>query len=258
LIHIENVSEIYTPRNLMIWLISAFKSGFINSVGLLMTGKFVSHVTGFGTQIGMAVGHEDFFFGAELLIIPVSFIGGGVLTSYILENRKSPEEIPTYHLVQGLITLLLGAILLLVESGVVSSKESFDLDNNYNFIEFMIIGILCLVCGLKNALTTWSSFGKIRVTHLTGISTDIGLNLLRTFNPKFPTSRFKEERIVNLSRILIFFCFSLGAYLSAVTFSVVGYKAFYLIFSLSLFMSVISFLDHQKLKEGQAEFLSRV
>jgi uncharacterized membrane protein YoaK (UPF0700 family) len=78
--HFELISEVYDLKNIPIWLISAFKAGFINSAGFLTTGKFVSHVTGFGTHAGLAVGHQDYFFGAELIFIPLSFIFGGVVT----------------------------------------------------------------------------------------------------------------------------------------------------------------------------------
>jgi uncharacterized membrane protein YoaK (UPF0700 family) len=64
MVHIENQDHIFSKRVAWIWLIAAFKAGFINSAGFLATGKFVSHITGFGTQVGMAVGHNDFLFGA--------------------------------------------------------------------------------------------------------------------------------------------------------------------------------------------------
>lgn len=51
----------------------------------------------------------------------------------------------------------------------------------YGLFELMMIALLCLICGLKNSLVTWITKGKVRVTHLTGLSTDIGLNLLKTF-----------------------------------------------------------------------------
>ena len=66
MIHCENVADVYTKGKMSLWLLSAFKAGFINSAGFLISGKFVSHVTGFGTQVGIAMGHSDYFFGAEL------------------------------------------------------------------------------------------------------------------------------------------------------------------------------------------------
>jgi uncharacterized membrane protein YoaK (UPF0700 family) len=245
-IHSETVTDVYSKQNIPLWLISAFKAGFINSAGFLITGKFVSHVTGFGTQVGIATGHEGYFFGAELLIIPISFISGGVLTSYILDKNYEAHETPPYWKVQTLITGLLIFIIALGEAYLVNQKIPFDVDENYNIIEFTVISVLCLICGLKNGLVTWSTFGKIRVTHLTGLSTDIGLNLIRTFSKSQPSPRFKEERFINVLRIMTFLCFSVGAFISAILFPVVGFKLFFIPLVISILMSGLSIWDCRK------------
>lgn len=243
MIHSENISEVYAKRNIPLWLISSFKAGFINSAGFLVTGKFVSHVTGFGTQVGIAVGHEDYFFGAELFIIPISFILGGVITSYFLDRKYDMGETPPYWKVQSLITFLLLIIISLGEMGMVKSGIQFDKDFKYDYVEFSIIAMLCLICGLKNGLVTWSTFGKVRVTHLTGLSTDIGLNLIRTFNKEQPSPRFKEERKVNILRMLTFAFFSTGALISALIFPKLGLKTFFIPLTISIGMSIISIID---------------
>jgi len=249
MIHSENVSDVYSRKHIPIWLISSFKAGFINSAGFLMTGKFVSHVTGFGTQVGVAIGHEDFFFGAELLLIPLSFILGGVITSLILDRNYGENDSPPYWRVQGLITLFLALIMGIVE--IYNFDIPFDQDNKYNFLEFAVISMLVLVCGLKNSLVTWGTFGKIRVTHLTGLSTDIGLNLVRTFYPSQPAPRGRESRSINILRMMTFVCFSIGAFISAVLFPILGMKGLMIPLVISTGMSVISILDARKrIKKG--------
>lgn len=236
MIHINDQSQIYSWKYSWIWLLSAFKSGFINSAGFLATGKFVSHVTGFGTQVGISVGHDDFLFGAELLVIPVSFVLGGMVTSVILDRNYQKGETPSYFLVQGLITILIGVVILLGERDFTS----------HNVMEFVVIGLLCLVCGLKNALVTWTTKGKIRVTHLTGISTDLGLNLIRTFMPRQPSPQFQEKRIVNVHRFLTIAAFSSGAFISALMFPRFGYNGFLLVFVISILMTAVSIYDWKK------------
>jgi uncharacterized membrane protein YoaK (UPF0700 family) len=247
MIHSETVVEVYSKRHVLLWLISSFKAGFINSAGFLITGKYVSHVTGFGTQVGVSLGHEDYFFGIELLIIPLSFIFGGVITSWLLDkNGHDKMYNPPYWKVQGLITLLLIGFILIADSKFLNGTElPFDSDNIYSGIELLLISTLCLVCGLKNSLVTWSTFGKIRVTHLTGLSTDIGLNLLQTFSPSWRSTRFKEERFVNILRIMIFIFFSTGALISALLYPSIGPKCLYIPVLISIGMSVVSVLDRR-------------
>jgi len=241
MIHCDNVADVYKKDRMLIWLLSSFKAGFINSAGFLITGKFVSHVTGFGTQAGIAIGHSDYFFGGELFIIPAFFILGGVITSIVLETGARKHNRPSYYLIQGLITALIALVILIGESGLVSTTEPFDLDNRYQFMEFSVIALLCFICGLKNSLVTWTTFGKIRVTHLTGLSTDIGLHLIATVFPKYKNVRLKESRDINIHRILTLFFFSTGAFLSALVFPRIGFKAFYIALAISTFMTIISF-----------------
>jgi len=253
MIHIKNPSEIYRPKYAWMWLLLAFKAGFINSAGFLATGKFVSHVTGFGTQVGMAAGHKDWFFGAELFVIPFSFIAGAVITSAILDREYKGGETPPYHLIQALITLLIGIVILLGEGILSGDWSRFDVDANYSLQEFLIIALLCLICGLKNSLVTWTTQGKIRVTHLTGISTDFGLNLIRSLNPKQPSPKYKEEKIVNILRLLTLLSFTTGAVLSAMFFPQFGYKAFFFVMLISLSMTVMAMIDRYR----QAKSFSR-
>jgi len=246
MIHCENVSDVYSKEKIAFWFISAFKSGFINSSGFLISGKFVSHVTGFGTQVGIAMGHSDYFFGAELLIIPFSFILGGVITSFILEDTKEKNSNPSYHYVQGLITFLIAVLIFLGEFNLVSADVPFDQDQSYNLVEFMIIGLLCLICGLKNSLVTWATYGKIRVTHMTGNATDIGLHLLSLISPRHKESRLKEKKMINVYRMGLLISFSMGAFISAIVFPWIGYKAFLIVFGISVLMTCFSFYDKKR------------
>ncbi len=243
MVHLEVVNEAFTKRNIGLWLISAFKAGFINSAGFLAAGKFVSHITGFGTQVGMAVGHSDYFFGAELLLIPLFFILGGVVTSFVLDRDYAPGERPKYYLVQGLVTFMLFLIILLGTSKFGYSFERFDLDGSFDSIEFSIISLLCFTCGLKNSLITWTTYGKIRVTHLTGLATDLGLNLIRSLGFKQSAPRFGEERIVNLTRFLTLISFSIGAFLSAVLFPKIGFGCFIIVFLISFILTLVSWRE---------------
>lgn len=241
MIHCESPATVYHPKNVPYWLISTFKAGYINSAGFLLTGEFVSHLTGFGTRVGITIGHRGYFFGFELLMIPLSFILGGVVTSLILDRHYERHEIPPYHEVQSLITVLIGTLVIMGELKLFSDELQFGTDGVYSLYEMAAVFLLCFICGLKNALITWTTYGKIRVTHLTGLSTDIGLNFIRMFNKDFPGPRANESKIVNWIRILTFLFFSAGAFISAMIFPVLGLKTFLVAFALSLTLTIISF-----------------
>lgn len=241
MIHCTAPDDIYRKDKVTIWLISAFKAGFINSAGFLLTGEFVSHVTGFGSRVGITMGHEEYLFGFELLLIPFSFILGAVFTSFILDKDYKQFEYPPYFKVQGLITTLIALIIILGELEIFSDQKAFGDDGRYEFVELFILSLLCFICGLKNGLVSWTTYGKVRVTHLTGTATDIGLNLIRMFNPKHPSPRFKEPIKMNYLRIALVLTFSAGAFISAVLFPIYGLRGFFIAFLLSFAMTLHSF-----------------
>ena len=256
MIHCESIEDVYRAKHIPFWLVSAFKSGFLNSAGFLLTGEFVSHITGFGTRVGITMGHEGYIFGLELLIIPAAFIFGGVVTSMMLDPSLKSNQFPPYHRVQALITALIGVIVLIGESHLIDETVQFGADENYSFIEFFVISLLCFVCGLKNGLVAWTTQGKIRVTHLTGLATDIGLNLLYTLKRRRLSPRFREGSRVNVLRFGILFCFSTGAFVSAILFPQVGYKGFLVVFVISLVMTLVSSWNAKKLQHKDSAELT--
>lgn len=192
----------------------------------------------------MAIGHEDFFFGVELLFIPLAFIFGGTVTAFVLE-KDAEEKNHRYYIIQGLVTFMLAIIMAAGES-LTNEKTPFDTDSSYDIKELFLITCLCFTCGLKNALVSWTTYGKIRVTHLTGLSTDIGLNLIRTFYPDWKHARFKENRRVNLVRIFILLSFTTGAIASAVSIPLLGFKGFMITFFISLILTIVSVRDYRR------------
>lgn len=247
MIHLRDLSDVYRPRYMWIWWLSAFKAGFINSAGFLVTGSYVSHVTGFGTQVGIALGHRDYFFGIELLVIPFAFIMGGVVTSLILDYGKKSKEPPPYFLVQGLITGIIGLVLIMGESRFGSLVPEVPHPTQYGYFEFTIITLLCFVCGLLNSLVAWITGGKIRVTHLTGLSTDIGLNFLKMIPSKNNPYFVEAEQRANFVRVFIFIFFSIGACSSALILPQLGYNGFSIILFISVLLTVVAFRDRRRM-----------
>ncbi len=253
MVHVE-VKDLYNKEYTLLWSILSFKAGLLNAAGFLLAGSYVSHVTGFGTQIGLAFGLQNFTFGLELLIIPIGFISGALITSLILDSKYNKLEVPNYPIVQFMITFLLGIICLGFEFKIFTTHPILDQSKNTIYL----IGLLCFICGLKNALTTWATHGKVRTTHLTGLSTDIGLHLQKLFKPEGSNSRYPEPRKVTYVRIATLISFSIGSCISAILIQQVGYKIFYISFSISVLLLAISILHRNQIKYGQQTLIKGV
>lgn len=242
------LDDLYRPRFVILWMLLSLKAGYLNAAGFLATGKFVSHVTGFGTQMGISIAHEDYLFGSELLIIPIAFILGSSIPAWILDAEYSRDKLPPYHYVQILVTIGLGIVLILGTQGVFGAFSTVRDDVH----DIVMIGILCFILGMKNGLTTYATLGKIRTTHLTGLATDIGLHLPKLFRNNMQ-SRMPERRSVNTVRVLTFLSFSLGSLIAAFIFPRYEYQGLIFPFVLSLGLSTVSYISYQRLRRSSHE-----
>ncbi|MBQ0777853.1 MAG: DUF1275 domain-containing protein, partial [Pseudomonas sp.] len=89
--------------------------------------------------------------------------------------------------------------------------------------------LLCFIMGLQNALITKLSNAEIRTTHVTGIVTDIGIELGKLVywnadkSPTLPKVSANRSRLTVLSLLLM--SFFLGGVIGALGFQHIGYIA---------------------------------
>lgn len=235
-----SLSDLYRAPYVFLWMLLSFKAGFLNAAGFLAAGRFVSHVTGFGTQVGVSLAHEEYAFGIELLIIPLAFIAGSMVPGLILDRDYSSHKVPPYPIVQFIITFSLAVIAALGISGWFGEFSTIEND----FHDIVLLGFLCFVCGLKNGLTTWATYGKIRTTHITGLATDIGLHLPKLFRGT-QNGRFPEQGRVNKVRVATLLSFTTGSLVAAFIFPRFGYYGFLLPAILSFCLLVVSVMNYR-------------
>lgn len=199
------------PR-IAIWSAFGFQAGFLNAFGFLAFGSFVSHVTGVGTQIGMAVGHNSIWYEFELLGFPLAFIFGafvaGVFTSARLERELSPK----YDYVLLAIPVGIGMMLLLGTRGLFGPFG----EGLLVWHDFVLMYLLSFLCGLQNACIAVLTGGAMRTTHMTGISTDIGTDLSRILFGKLKSAELELTKKTNFTRVSIFVSFALGSVFSVI------------------------------------------
>lgn len=145
----------------------AFVAGAANAGGFLAVHQYTSHMTGIVSSMAdhIALGAPDVVLsGAGALL---SFVSGAACTSLMVNFARRRRMHSVYAL-----PLLVEAVLLLA-FGVVGSRFSAVAGL---FVPFTVM-LLCFMMGLQNALITKLSRAEIRTTHITGIATDIGIEL---------------------------------------------------------------------------------
>jgi len=87
--------------------------------------------------------------------------------------------------------------------------------------ETVLAGILLFSMGVQNSLVTQISNSTVRTTHLTGLFTDLGIELSQLFFYKRKEQRQKLTQSIEL-RLAIIICFFIGCVIGGFLYSVLS------------------------------------
>lgn len=167
LLHVADRHRTASTTRLLGYLL-AFNAGAINAGGFLLAGQYVSHMTGFTSQVAdsIVLGHAALLLAAVGALI--AFIAGAAVTALIVNWARLHRLRGAYAL-----PLILEAALLL-PFGLVGA---ITLTWPTPFAVPLGVLLLAFIMGLQNAVGSKASGGRIRSTHMTGNVTDLGIEL---------------------------------------------------------------------------------
>jgi uncharacterized membrane protein YoaK (UPF0700 family) len=145
----------------------AFVAGATNAGGFLAVRQYTSHMSGIVSAIADQAALGDVRLMLAGIGSLLSFLTGAGCSAVLVNwgRRRSLQS-------QYVLPLLVEAALLLL-FGLLGShlalSEAF-------FVPVTVI-LLCFIMGLQNAMITKLSGAEIRTTHMTGIVTDLGIEL---------------------------------------------------------------------------------
>ena len=206
------------------WYLLIFNAGCINAGGFMASGKFVSHVTGFATLFGVDLIDDRPESAWEIASVPIFFLLGSFISGMLIDRPVQLKKQPHFDYALGLsaICLFLAAergTLILAPLG--RFGQIFSLEQVY-----VLLAFLCLACGLQNAAVTSFTRSSVRTTHLTGITTDLGLGLARLTTYKRNSSVFQQEARSSLFRCGSILAFVSGSAMGSWFFVRLGYSGF--------------------------------
>ena len=205
--------------NRLLGSLLAFNAGAINAGGFLMVKMYTSHMTGFASMLAdnLVLGNAKLVLGALGTLL--AFTAGAATTAVLVNWARHHWLRSEYAL-----PLLLEAVLLLV-FGLMGAT----LGRQTPFAVPLTVLVLAFTMGLQNALVSKISNSQIRTTHMTGIVTDLGIELgklfywNRTATP--PDSRVRANRIKLRLYGTLLGMFFLGGLAGAFGFKYVGFVA---------------------------------
>lgn len=157
--------------NRQLGLTLAFVGGAINAGGFLAVHQYTSHMTGIVSAMADNLALGTFSAVLAGLGALLSFIAGAVCSAMLVNfarQRGMHSEYALPLMVEAMLLLcfgLLGSRLAHIEGPFVS----------------LTVMLLAFIMGLQNALISKLSNAEIRTTHITGIVTDIGIELGKLF-----------------------------------------------------------------------------
>lgn len=162
-------------RNVWLAAVLALVAGVLNSVGFVAVSVYTSHMTGITASIADHLVLGSFALVAVGVEALASFIAGAMACAVIFNWGRR----------RGLRSRF--ANVLLVEAVLVLSFGALADQLAWTHREHVFVVVLCFTMGLQNATITKVSAAQIRTTHVTGMVTDIGIELGKlTYRSRMP------------------------------------------------------------------------
>ena len=191
----------------------AFNAGAINAGGFLLVSMYTSHMTGFASMLAdnLVLGNMKLVLGALGALL--AFTAGAALTAVLVNWSRHNwlrSEVALPLLVEAALLLIFGLM------GATLTRQT-------PFAVPLTLLVLAFTMGLQNALVSKISSSQIRTTHMTGVITDLGIELgkmfywNRTGTPL--ASRVRANRIK-----LRLYATLLGAFISGGLVGALGFK----------------------------------
>lgn len=178
--------DVNAKRALLLWMALCVAAGATNVIAFIACNRFVTHVTGIATTIGLDA--ADFEHAIDYSLVLLSFIAGACASEFVLG---------TGPIRRGMSRALLCVAAILGSVAVAGRLDAFDAFTQgvEDPRTFVFLGALAFAMGLQNGSIATATGGRVRTTHMTGPATDLGVALARL------TSHSRKER-VNASQLV--------------------------------------------------------
>lgn len=215
-------------ENLQLAASTAIAAGMVNVVSVIAFFAFTSNVTGhmaiFAEEIVKGHWYQVWVVFAWLFL----FLFGAFSSNFIVNSFKKKSQILGHS-----IPISIELILLVIVGyyGHMHYKESLQ-------ETVFLVGALLYSMGLQNGLVATISGGKVKTTHVTGLFTDLGMEIAMYVNPKYKTTEELKSKL--RLHVTIGTSYFLGGVFGGYMFMLLDFKVFYLV---CVILAIVLYLD---------------
>jgi uncharacterized membrane protein YoaK (UPF0700 family) len=194
-------------HNLGVASILSFVAGIVNVAGFLAVQRLTTNVTGHFAFFVDELFKLNFREGFIYFLYIFFFFLGSFLSNILVEIVSKVNETLIYVIPIIIESIILFLVAIFGQILIVESP---------NLLAFSLL----FAMGLQNSLVTTISNSVVRTTHLTGLFTDLGIELSQLFFYKLRVQREKLYSSIKLRLTIISFFF-FGGILGAIIYSTV-------------------------------------
>jgi uncharacterized membrane protein YoaK (UPF0700 family) len=203
-------------HNIQLASVLSFVAGVVNVTGFFAFHQLTTNVTGHFAFFADEVIRLNWETATIYLLYILSFFAGAFVSNLLVEFMIE-RDVRLTNVVPVLTEIVVLAIVALLSYEAQRSAPN------------LMVCSLLFAMGLQNALVTSISNAQVRTTHLTGLFTDLGIELSQLFFFRKHEQRARLKASVKLRLVIISFFF-LGC--------IVGGYAFAWLHTLTLFIGV--------------------
>ncbi|MBD0725671.1 hypothetical protein B6A10_10810 [Flavobacterium sp. L1I52] len=186
-------------HNLRIATVLSFVAGIVNVSGFLAFRQLTTNVTGHFALFINDVSNFDFWKGTVYFLYIFFFFLGSFTSGFLTEKFGKNKELKIYVFPTTIEFFILIIIGFLSDSFAKGFPD-------------LIVCALLFAMGLQNSFVTKISNAVVRTTHLTGLFTDLGIDVSHLFFPELHPDKEKLKESIKLRIYIIAFFFAGGLF----------------------------------------------
>ncbi len=211
-------------HNLQIASLLSFVAGIVNVAGFLAVARLTTNVTGHFAFFVDEIFRLNFWASFIYFLYISFFFAGSFISSFLVELISRRNENYVYIIPTSIECIILFLVATLGKNLIVDNPD-------------LIACSLLFAMGLQNSLVTRISNSVVRTTHLTGLFTDLGIELSQLFFYHDKESKIKLFESIKL-RLTIISYFFVGGIIGGVFYSKIGISVL-LLGSITLLVGIV-------------------
>lgn len=199
-------------HNLSVASLLSFVAGLVNVCGLLAVQRLTTNITGHFAFLIDEVFSLNFLKALAYFLYIFFFLLGSFISNFLVELLYKAKK-------KSLVYLVPVAIESIILVSVAWFGEAL-ITNNPDLLAYLLL----FAMGMQNSLVTSISNAIVRTTHLTGLFTDLGIELSQLFFYRLKEQRQKLLSSIKL-RVTIITFFFFGGLAAGILYPVVQLHA---------------------------------